>query len=176
MKAHFSSILIALSLLVAAPMGAAQNTSNTTKLPVYVKLRGIDGKTYDVSEMKGEVVLVSFGATWCVPCADELKALEQLKAEFNGKPVRFVWVSIEGRDQISDSALRSFVKQHKLSFTVLRDPTQLTYAQFSTRVRVPLVVLFDREGRQAEPKHFGMATPEQYKSIMRSHIDRLLAS
>jgi thiol-disulfide isomerase/thioredoxin len=176
MKRRSSLILIALSLLVVAPLGAAQSQSSTASLPVYVKLRGLDGKTYDVSEMKGEVVLVSFGATWCVPCADELNALEQLKAEFKGKPVRFVWVSIERKDQISDSGLRSFVKEHKLSFTVLRDPTQLTYAQFSTRVRVPLVVLFDREGRQAEPKHFGMATPEQYKRIMRSHIDRLLAS
>jgi thiol-disulfide isomerase/thioredoxin len=176
MRSRFSSILIALSLLGAAPLAAAQNASGTAKMPVYLKLRGLDGKTYDVSEMKGEVVLVSFGATWCLPCADELAALEQLKTEFKGKPVRFVWVSIEGRDQISDSDLRSFVKQHKLSFTVLRDPTQLTYAQFSTRVRVPLVVLFDRDGRQVEPKHFGMATPEQYKKIMRSHIDRLLAS
>ncbi|HYY56433.1 MAG TPA: TlpA disulfide reductase family protein, partial [Pyrinomonadaceae bacterium] len=58
---------------------------------VGIKLRGIDGKTYDIALMKGNILLVSFGATWCAPCAKELRALEELKSEYHDKPVRFLW-------------------------------------------------------------------------------------
>ncbi|MDX6712151.1 MAG: hypothetical protein QOH96_3167 [Blastocatellia bacterium] len=169
-------VLLVVSPFVSSRLAASQNPNNSEKLPVYVKLRGIDGKMYDVADMKGQVVLVSFGATWCDPCNEEVEALEELKAEYRDKPVRFIWVSVERKNQVSDSALRAFSKFHKMSYTVLRDPTQLTYAQFSMRVRLPLVVFFDRNGKLAGPKHFGMAEPEDYKRLMRSQIDHLLTS
>src|SRR5918993_843505 len=59
------------------------------------RLKGLDGKFYDTSEMRGDVLVVSFGATWCVPCTWELVAIEELMVEYAGKPVRFLWVSIE---------------------------------------------------------------------------------
>jgi thiol-disulfide isomerase/thioredoxin len=169
-------VLLGVSPFVSSKLAVSQNPSNSEKLPVYVKLRGIDGKMYDVADMKGQVVLVSFGATWCDPCNEEVEALEELKAEYRDKPVRFIWVSVERKNQVSDGGLRAFSKFHKLSYTVLRDPTQLTYAQFSMRVRLPLVVFFDRNGKFAGPKHFGMAEPEDYKRLMRSQIDHLLTS
>jgi thiol-disulfide isomerase/thioredoxin len=169
-------VLLGVSPFPSSRVAVSQNLSNSEKLPVYVKLRGIDGKMYDVADMKGQVVIVSFGATWCDPCNEEVEALEELKAEYRDKPVRFFWVSVERKNQVSDSGLRAFSKYHKMSYTVLRDPTQLTYAQFSMRVRLPLVVLFDRNGKFAGPKHFGMAEPEDYKRLMRSQIDHLLTS
>lgn len=139
-----------------------------------IKLRGIDGKTYDIAEMKGNILLVSFGATWCSPCTTELRALEELKSEYRDKPVRFLWVSLDRREQLTDDGLRDFVHENKLSFPVLRDPTQLTFAQFSTRMRLPYVIFFDREGRLAAPRHTGMAQPELYKKIIRENLDKLL--
>jgi thiol-disulfide isomerase/thioredoxin len=143
---------------------------------VYIKLRGIDGKMYDVAEMKGQVVLVSFGATWCTPCMTELQALEELRKEYHDKPVKFLWVSLDQREHMSDRDLRDFAKANRLTFTVLRDATQLTYAQFSTSMRLPYVVFFDREGRLASPKHVGMAKPEEYKKIIRTNLDKLLTT
>ena len=157
--------------ICAAPSG---QTGSAFTDAVYIKLRGIDGKMYDVAEMKGEVVLVSFGATWCTPCMTELQALEELRKEYHDKPVKFLWVSLDQREHMSDRDLRDFARAQKLSFTVLRDATQLTYAQFSTSMRLPYVVFFDREGRLAAPKHVGMAQPEEYKKIIRTNLDRLL--
>jgi thiol-disulfide isomerase/thioredoxin len=50
--------------------------------PPLIALKGVDGKTYDLAQMRGNVVLVSFGATWCAPCVEELRALEELKNEY----------------------------------------------------------------------------------------------
>lgn len=140
------------------------------------RLKGIDGKFYDLSEMRGEVVLVSFGATWCAPCVWEVQALEELRQEYARKPVRFLWVSIESKEQTGDGVLRRYARSYKLSFPVLRDPEWSTFSRFTERGRVPLVVFFDRQGRFAAPAHRGMsADPIAFKAKMRGVIDSLLA-
>jgi thiol-disulfide isomerase/thioredoxin len=125
--------------------------------------------------MRGQVLLVSFGATWCGPCKDELRALEQLKDEYKAKPVKFFWVSIEPEDQVSDGTLKSFARSIKFTFPILRDESRWTYSQFSTRSRIPLVVFFDKQGRFVAPAHAGMTTPDKYKQMVRGMLDRLLA-
>ncbi|HYP00648.1 MAG TPA: TlpA disulfide reductase family protein [Pyrinomonadaceae bacterium] len=142
---------------------------------VQIKLKGVDGKTYDVSEMRGEVVLVSFGATWCKPCAWELEALEELKKEYAGRGVKFLWVSIENDDQTSNELLRDYAKSLKMTIPVLRDPEKTAFAQFSERVRLPMVVFFDREGNFIPPKHTGMTSQaEDYKKLIRARLDLML--
>ena len=142
-----------------------------------IKLKSIDGKTYDVAEMRGEVVIVSFGATWCAPCAWELKAIEELKEEYRDKPVRFLWVSIEPEQDASNALLKHYAKSLRLTVPVLRDSTREAFAQFSNRVRVPMVVIFDREGRFAAPVHRGMSSDvTEYKIFMRGRINQLLTT
>ena len=141
-----------------------------------IRLRGTDGKTYDVASMRGQIVLVSFGATWCEPCKEELKALEQLKKEYKDKPVTFLWISVEGEDQVSNSGLKDYAKKLKLSFPVLRDPDRSTFARFSPRMRLPTILFFDRNGRLSMPNHVGMAALPLYLSTIRGRLDKLLAT
>ncbi len=177
----FMKNLYAIALIFACMVGSAlysaalgQQIAGSSPVEVNIKLRGIDDKMYDIREMKGSVLLVSFGATWCSPCWAELRALEELRNEYRDQPVKFLWVSIDRREQLSDGGLREFVKEHRLTFPVLRDPTQLTYAQFSTRTRLPFVVFFDKDGNLAAPRHVGMTQPEAYKKIIRDNLDKLL--
>lgn len=142
---------------------------------ISIKLKGTDGKTHDIAQLRGNVVVVSFGATWCQPCADELRVLEQLRKEYEDKPVKFFWVSLEDEDEVSDGALRSYAKKLKLSFPVLRDPTKFTFAQFADRVRIPLVTIFNKEGRLVV-KQTGMSSPEEYKTTIRTRLDKFLAT
>ncbi|HEV2762204.1 MAG TPA: TlpA disulfide reductase family protein [Pyrinomonadaceae bacterium] len=167
--------LAALLLLVAFVPAFAQEAKPGPADEPGFRLKGIDGKFYDLSEMRGEVVLVSFGATWCAPCVWELQALEELRQEYARKPVRFLWVSIEGKGQTPDGVLRHYAKSFKVSFPVLRDPEWKTFSRFNERGRVPLVVLFDRQGRFSPPAHRGMSTdPIVFKQRMRGLIDALL--
>jgi thiol-disulfide isomerase/thioredoxin len=139
-----------------------------------IRLTGIDGATYDVAQMRGNVVLISFGATWCTPCSAELYALEELQKEYKDKPVKFFWVSIESQDEVSNKDLQKYSRARKLSFPVLRDPAKLAFAQFTKRVRLPLIVFYDKDGRLDQPVHFGMAAPDIYKSRMRERLNKLL--
>lgn len=149
--------------------------ANSPYAQASIRLRGTDGKNYDIAQFKGNVVLLSFGATWCQPCKEELKALEQLKKEYKDKPVKFLWVSIEGTEQVSDGDLRDYAKKLKVSFPVLRDPETTTFARFSPRRRLPTVLFFDKLGRLSMPNHVGMSAVPLYMSTMRARVDGLLS-
>jgi thiol-disulfide isomerase/thioredoxin len=171
-------IVAAFLLLLAAGasgVGAQQKAEPEPTAQTSFKLKGLDGKTYDSAALRGEVLVVSFGATWCVPCTWELVAIEELKVEYEGKPVRFFWVSIEEKERTSDNLLRHYAKERRLSIPVLRDPEAALFSQFSTTTRIPLVVFYDREGRFVAPAHRGM--PQDitvYKQLVRDRVNALL--
>jgi cytochrome c biogenesis protein CcmG, thiol:disulfide interchange protein DsbE len=160
--------------LVTQTYGQGSMGAGLPEEPLTIQLRGTDGKNYDIASMRGQVVLVSFGATWCQPCKEELKALEQLKKEYSDRPVKFLWISIESEEEVSDGGLRSYAKQLKLSFPVLRDPDKRTFARFSQRLRLPTILFFDREGKLVLPNHVGMAAIPIYMAKMRERLDTIL--
>lgn len=172
----FLAVALLASALINSPsVKAQQQQSMIEEEPPLIALKGVDGKTYDLAEMRGNVVLVSFGATWCAPCAEELRALEELKNEYKNQPVKFLWISLDPPEEVSDKELRAYAKANKMSFPVLRDPSKMTYAQFSTRVKIPLVLIYDKQG-VLTAKQFGMSsTTDKYKMALRARFDKLLA-
>src|SRR6266404_6345958 len=155
-------------LLSGSQSNVSSQTGVDSKQPL-VRLQGVDHKFYDVADMRGSVVLISFGATWCAPCSGELFALEELKHEYQGRAVKFFWVTIENDGQINDSGLKRYAAEHKLSFSVLRDPTKTAYLQFSPRIRLPMIVFFDKDGHVDGPAQFGMsADAKTYKARVRA--------
>lgn len=174
----FCITTFALVLLLAAVGAQAQQHVEAAPVGDGFRLKGLDGKFYDTSEMRGDVLVVSFGATWCVPCTWEQVAVEELKVEYKGKPVRFLWVSIEDPKRVSNNILRHYAKERKMTVPVLRDPGGVALAQYETTgTRVPVVVFFDAEGHPVGPAHKGM--PQDitvYKQMVRERVNALLAA
>jgi peroxiredoxin len=170
------TFVLTLLLCGSAPAARAQRQAEPEPpKDAAFKLKGLDGKTYESAGLRGEVLVVSFGATWCVPCTWELVAIEELKVEFEGKPVRFFWVSIEPKDRTSDNLLRHYAKERQLTIPVLRDPDAALFSLFSTSTRIPLVVFYDREGRFVAPAHRGMSQDiTVYKQMVRDRVNALL--
>ena len=167
-------VLAVVALLVLAHHHNASHAMSIVAEPT-IKLQGLDGRMYDVAELRGNIILVSFGATWCTPCSTELRALEELLVEYRDKPVKFFWVSIESEEDISNSALKRYVKARKVTFPVLRDTAKVAFTQFSLRVRLPVIVFFGKDGHIDAPVQFGMRSPAStYKLDMRARLNKLL--
>lgn len=168
--------LLAIAILSVALTPGSSQVKDLPAAPD-MKLQGLDGRVYDMNELRGNVVLVSFGATWCSPCSSELKALEELLAEYRNKPVKFYWVSIESSDQVSNAVLKRYARDLKVTFPVLRDTAKMVFSQFSPRVRLPMIVLMGKDGRVDIPVSFGMQSrPEAYKADLRARLNKLLKS
>jgi peroxiredoxin len=166
--------LLAIAILSVTLTPVSSQVNDLAVAP-NMKLLGLDGRVYDMNDLRGNVVLVSFGATWCAPCSTELKALEELLTEYQNKPVKFYWVSIESPEQVSNSVLKRYAKERKVSFPVLRDTAKMVFSQFSPRVRLPMIVLMGKDGRVDTPVSFGMQSrPEVYKADMRLRLNKLL--
>lgn len=60
----------------------------------------LDGRTQKLSALRGQVVVVNFWATWCAPCQEEMPRLAKLAADYAGKPVAFVFISIDERKDV----------------------------------------------------------------------------
>jgi thiol-disulfide isomerase/thioredoxin len=174
--------ILVLPLLLAAlcQHASAQQSVASSDVPKEAgfRLKGLDGKFYDTSEMRGDVVVVSFGATWCTPCTWELVAFEELKVEYAGKPVRFLWVNIEDPKRTTNNILKYYVKDRRLTIPVLRDPGGAVLSRYeSTGTRIPVMVVFDREGRVRLPVQQGM--PQDivlYKQAVRERVNSLLGA
>ena len=175
MRATFKTLLATTILFTLGGIAGAQ-TKDIPSDPL-LKLQGLDGKIYDLGELRGSVVLVSFGATWCAPCSTELRALEELLGEYREQPVKFFWVSIERPEEITNAALRRYAKERKLSFPVLRDTAKMVFLQFSPRVRLPMIVMLGKDGKIDAPVQFGMRAPaDAYKADMRARLNKLLTT
>ena len=106
----------------------------------------LEGKTLDVSELRGKVVLIDFWATWCPPCRAELPGLRDLYARHEEDGFRVVGVSLDNDAEV----LARFVKEQKIPWPQIVFPEQGPDNPVARRYEVrsiPAKLLIDREGR-----------------------------
>jgi peroxiredoxin len=114
--------------------------------PVYAA-RTLAGDTVALASLQGHPVLLNVWATWCVPCQEEMPAIERLSERFADSGLTVVGVSVD--DGSADKAVQQFVQDHGITFTILRDPSLRVQRIFQT-FGVPETFLLDREGRIAK--------------------------
>jgi thiol-disulfide isomerase/thioredoxin len=104
-------------------------------------LRTLDQRSLD---LKGEVVVLNFWASWCAPCRKELPALNALHAEIAPRGGRVVAVSVD--EELAN--VERFAKVHALSLPIVADgPAGL--ARELDLPHVPMTLVLDRDGAVA---------------------------
>ncbi|HEX8476426.1 MAG TPA: cytochrome c biogenesis protein/redoxin [Pyrinomonadaceae bacterium] len=120
--------------------GAAANNSAFKPVPD-VELKTLDGAAFRLDEMRGQVVLLNFWATWCVPCRSEIPALNEMNRELQGRGFRVVGVSTHDDAE----GVREYQKDIKQDYTVVLGDDAVATA-FAV-VPLPTTFIIDREGR-----------------------------
>jgi peroxiredoxin len=111
------------------------------KLAHDFKLPTPAGKTFQLSEHRGKVVLVNFWATWCPPCREEMPAMERLWKQHRERGFVLVAVSVD-----SDPTLVTpFITKGRFTFPVVLDPKLDAANAYGVRA-LPSSFVVDRQG------------------------------
>jgi thiol-disulfide isomerase/thioredoxin len=126
------------------PMAALLVRPKPLDLPAFT-FAGADGKPKSLADFGGKVVLLNIWATWCVPCRDEMPALDALETKLGGKDFEVVAVNI---DKGGPDKAAAFLKETGATHLALyTDPTGKLFATLKT-VGMPTTLIIDRDGKE----------------------------
>ena len=146
--------------------------------PVEFSLRSIDGQTVTSNSLRGEVVVLAFGASWLPLSKAQLQGVRKLADEYSDRGVVVYWVSTESADAksknyASDEQLRNFAQKYGLKVTVLRDPDGAVSKRFGID-QLPSIVILDKEGNVSGTPIGGLDPLGNLASQLAARLDKLL--
>lgn len=109
--------------------------------------KGPDGKDVTLSAYEGKVQLINLWATWCVPCREEMPALNALQKDLGGDRFQVTAINLDTGD---DTKPREFLAEEKIdALPFHHDATLSSFNQFKKAgltIGLPVSVLVDGKG------------------------------
>ncbi len=113
------------------------------KAPLF-KLEDVDGKSVELKTEIGKgPILLSFWATWCKPCVEELAHFQKLFEDLKDTDFKMFGISIDSEKSMAK--VKPYIKAKGFSFPVLLDPNSDVARSFYA-LNVPFSVLIDKKG------------------------------
>jgi thiol-disulfide isomerase/thioredoxin len=108
-----------------------------------------DGKAKTIADFKGKTLLINFWASWCVPCREEMPALNALAAKYNDQSFEVLPINLDIGDSGLDKARQFLAEGQWPNLPLYADPTFKAFDRLKTEavaVGLPASILVDAEG------------------------------
>jgi len=166
--------LAGLLMLLLACLATGQNSPG----PVEFSMRSIDGQTITSESLRGEVVVLAFGASWLPLSKTQLQGIRKFADDYSNRGVVVYWVSTESenaksKNYASDEQLRAFAQKYGLKVTVLRDPDGVISKKFGID-QLPSIVILDKQGNVAGGPIGGLDPNGNLAGQLAQHLDKIL--
>ena len=148
----------------AQAMAAQTQSAAVVKAPEF-SLEKIEGGRISLSELKGNVVIVDFWATWCPPCVKEIPEFIELYKTYNSQGFVMVGISV---DRGGPGVVKQFVEKNSVNYPVVMADMDVVNA-YEVFAGIPTTFIIDRQGNIVE-KVIGY----QSKDFFEEHIKKLL--
>ena len=123
---------------------AADGLSVGTRAPPAV-LVTVNGERVSSADLLGSVVILTFWATWCAPCRDELPLLSRYATKHAAAGLRVLGFSLDAPDALSD--VRTIAQSLRFPVGLLANSSASGYGRIW---RLPLNFTIDRAGLLVE--------------------------
>ncbi len=124
------------------------------------QLQDLTGKSHQLSQYKGKVILLNFWATWCKPCTTEMPAMQEAFDQL--KDQGLVVLAVNELEDLPK--VKAHIQEHGHTFPVLLDPDNHVanlYGVFG----LPVTVFIDQNGTVQEYIKGGLLTKEKITHI-----------
>ena len=135
------------------------------------------GLTDRIARERGNVVLVNFWATWCVPCREEFPELTRLQKKLGGEGLRVLGISTDLARDIP--AVEKFLQQQNPGFPNYRKKSGGDDGDFINAVdpswggELPFTAVFGRDGKKAKV-FSGAHAYREYEREVRRLLTRII--
>lgn len=164
-KTLVAGAILALGLVYSAASLGKGPAMDPSPAPDFT-LKSLSGENVRLSELRGQVVMINFWASWCGPCRQEMPLLEALYQRYNALGFELLGVNVE---QDVDDAKR-WLADTKVSFPVLLDPSNELTRKYDVRA-MPSTVLVDRDGNMRHlHKGYKPGDENTYQDLVRALI------
>ena len=126
---------------VAAIIGSAAHAGEMKQPAPDFTLKNNSGKNIKLSELRGQVVLLNFWATWCGPCRQEMPLLGKIHEKYKGIGFTVLAVNVE---EDSKPAI-SMINKTNIKLPVLFDNENKVSKLYKVSA-MPTTVIIDRDG------------------------------
>jgi peroxiredoxin len=145
---------------------------------VEFSMRSADGQTVSSESLRGEVVILAFGASWLPLSKTQLQGVRKLADEYSNRGVAVYWVSTESEDPksknyASDEQLRAFAQKYGLKVTVLRDPDGVISKRLGVS-QLPSTIIIDKQGNVVGEPIQGLDPNGNLAGQLASRLDKIL--
>jgi thiol-disulfide isomerase/thioredoxin len=82
-------------LLVSAILASAKAAPTMNEAAPELVLTELGGETFDLSKLRGKVVLVNYWATWCAPCKKEMPLLNSFYRRYHEQGLELIGISAD---------------------------------------------------------------------------------
>ena len=135
----YTVILLSIGVLFFSGFSPA---SAAVTMPQFSLPSVTDGKVVHSADFKGQVILVTFFATWCPPCRQEIPNLIALYNEYKSRGFTVIGLSV---DEAGPSVVARLVRHEKITYPVLM-ADRATARSFGGIAGIPTSFLVNRKG------------------------------
>jgi len=140
-RAHLCSIVCALFLAAVAALAQDAPPAEVAQLSV----KDLSGQPQSLESHRGQIVVLNFWATWCVPCREEMPLLVKLQKDYAARGVTVIGPSTD--DESTQKNIVPFLRKLKITFPAWIGATTEDRQRFGLGTALPATAVLDREGR-----------------------------
>jgi thiol-disulfide isomerase/thioredoxin len=166
MKNQKLFLVPALCMLMTFIISGADVSQAATPMPSFSLESVRDGKIVDSDSFRGKVLLLTFFATWCPPCVEEVPILIKLQNELADSGFSVVGLSV---DQQGQASIAKFVDKRDINYPVLLAKSQTT-RDFGGIYGIPVAFLVNKSGNVVK-KYTGYVQHDILEKDIRSLLN-----
>jgi len=105
------------------------------------ELKALDGRLVKLSDLRGQVVVLDFWASWCGPCRKSLPIIQGVAQDFESEPFSFYAINVDEESNVVQGSAIVL----GISNNCLMDPKGIVASRYGAHA-IPYTVVIDKEG------------------------------